>query len=317
MSTGIRWSSRSTTGFRIPSRVGPLLRAQDRGAGRDGRASRPGVPVDSEHGRVLVMIGVHSREPVVDVMRSRNVLRLVRFRWDGRDPGHVRRRDHRPVRPHRTSAPQNCRPGSWWRRSCRSTMSTVLIAATAQLAVDRSKSAGIRQIWVFQAFDDSSEVLMLCRTSTRGQRPAVDPPARCGHRVDGRTPASGSIRRCSSVSSIAWCASTPANPEAGVRRCMSACASVSPVTRSPKQSRPRGHHLQGGRAGTLRCGCRMRALPPIGARDHRSVATIRPTPGRTAAARPDRTRDQPLAVDVVHRDDHAAGRHCAARRGLY
>ncbi|WP_373693509.1 fatty-acid--CoA ligase [[Mycobacterium] burgundiense] len=116
-----------------------------------------------EPGRVLVMIGVRSREPVVDLLRSR-----VFFDWF--DAVGV---DDIPAvfageiidRYELTEATLDDPPG-------------VLVSAI--VAVDDAawlvselhsakptfKAAGVRKVWVFQAFDDSREVMVLQEIDT-------------------------------------------------------------------------------------------------------------------------------------------------------
>jgi heme-degrading monooxygenase HmoA len=113
-----------------------------------------------DYGRVLVMIGVHSREPIVELLRSR-----VFFDWFdavGVDDipavfaGEiVDRFVAAPATPLTPAAPG------------------VVVAAIASVdnvsalttevrsAMDRFTAAGIRKTWVFQAFDDDDEVLIL------------------------------------------------------------------------------------------------------------------------------------------------------------
>ena len=54
----------------------------------------------------------------------------------------------------------NCRRACWCRRSCRSTTPTGC-SPNCTPPQKTFKSAGVRKVWVFQAFDDAREVLIL------------------------------------------------------------------------------------------------------------------------------------------------------------
>jgi hypothetical protein len=111
-----------------------------------------------DHGRVLVSIAVHNREPVVDLLRSR-----VFFEWfdavgvedipavfAGELVDKIDLADAADPEP----------PG-------------VIVAAMTSVhdvstlieqvhrALDRFRAAGIRKTWIFQAFDDPREVMIL------------------------------------------------------------------------------------------------------------------------------------------------------------
>ncbi len=141
-----------------PTRVWPLLK-RNKSALADIGAHHVLVYISThDYGRVLVMIGVHSREPVVELLRSR-----VFFDWfDAAGvedipavfAGEIV--DRLVAEPPTTSGA----PG-------------VVVAAIASVhdvstlvsgvrsAMERFTAAGIRKTWVFQAFDDEHEVLIL------------------------------------------------------------------------------------------------------------------------------------------------------------
>lgn len=141
-----------------PSRVWPLLE-HNKAALSDIGAHHVLVYTSThDYGRVLVMIGVHSREPIVELLRSR-----VFFDWFDEAgvedipavfAGEIIDR----FIPASASTPEV--PG-------------VVVAAIASVddvsaltadvgsAMDRLAAAGIRKTWVFQAFDDDHEVLIL------------------------------------------------------------------------------------------------------------------------------------------------------------
>jgi len=109
-------------------------------------------------GRVLVSIAVHNREPIVDLLRSR-----VFFEWfdavgvedipavfagelvdridlvDGADPG-----------PPRVIV-----------EAMTSVQDVSRLIEHVHLALDRFRAAGVRKMWIFQAFDDPREVMIL------------------------------------------------------------------------------------------------------------------------------------------------------------
>jgi heme-degrading monooxygenase HmoA len=163
MSDGDIHSMVIASDYRVPdpSRVWPLLE-RNRAALSDIGAHHVLVYTSThDYGRVLVMIGVHSREPIVELLRSR-----VFFDWfdeAGVDDipavfaGEII--DRFVVAPASTQSAPGA-PG-------------VVVAAiasvddvpnlTAQVghAIDRFTAAGIRKTWVFRAFDDGQEVLIL------------------------------------------------------------------------------------------------------------------------------------------------------------
>lgn len=148
------------TDYRVPdpTRVWPLLE-RNKPALADIGAHHVLVYMSThDYGRVLVMIGVHSREPIVELLRSR-----VFFDWF--DEAGVE--DIPAVFAgeivDRFVAEQPSTPGA----------PGVVVAAFAsvddvatlnsgvRVAMDRFTAAGIRKTWVFQAFDDEREVLIL------------------------------------------------------------------------------------------------------------------------------------------------------------
>ena len=120
-----------------------------------------------DRNRVLVMIGVRSREPVVDLMRSQ-----VFFEWfdaagvedipavfageiierfDFTDPRHP------PAAPGvMISAIASMADVNWLGDQIRS-------------AAERFTAAGVRKVWAFRAFDDSHEVMILQELEDEGQ----------------------------------------------------------------------------------------------------------------------------------------------------
>lgn len=141
-----------------PTRVWPLLQ-RNKAALADIGAHHVLVYTSThDHGRVLVMIGVHSREPIVELLRSR-----VFFDWfdeAGVDDipavfaGEIVERFI--AQPPKTPAA----PGVVV-AAIASVNDVSLLTSEVSTAIDRFTTAGIRKTWVFQAFDDDHEVLIL------------------------------------------------------------------------------------------------------------------------------------------------------------
>lgn len=141
-----------------PSRVWPFLE-RNKSALADIGAHHVLVYTSThDYGRVLVMIGVHSREPIVELLRSR-----VFFDWfDAAGIEDIPAVFAGEIVDRFIADPPNtpAAPG-------------VVVAAIASVndvstltsevgsAIDRFATAGIRKTWVFQAFDDDHEVLIL------------------------------------------------------------------------------------------------------------------------------------------------------------
>ncbi|ANR92260.1 fatty-acid--CoA ligase [Mycobacterium avium] len=141
-----------------PTRVWPLLE-RNKAALADIGAHRVLVYTSThDYGRVLVMIGVHSREPIVELLRSR-----VFFDWF--DEAGV---DDIPavfageiVDRFITQPPTNPRAPGVVVAAIASVNDVTLLTSEVSSAIDRFAQAGIRKTWVFQAFDDDHEVLIL------------------------------------------------------------------------------------------------------------------------------------------------------------
>ncbi|APT09835.1 fatty-acid--CoA ligase [Mycobacterium avium subsp. hominissuis] len=141
-----------------PTRVWPLLE-RNKAALADIGAHHVLVYISThDYGRVLVMIGVHSREPIVELLRSR-----VFFDWF--DEAGV---DDIPavfageiVDRFITQPPTNPRAPGVVVAAIASVNDVALLTSEVSSAIDRFAQAGIRKTWVFQAFDDDHEVLIL------------------------------------------------------------------------------------------------------------------------------------------------------------
>lgn len=160
MSDGDIHSMVIASDYRIPdpSRVWPLLE-RNKAALSDIGAHHVLVYVSThDYGRVLVMIGVHSREPIVELLRSR-----VFFDWFDEAgvedipavfAGEI-------VERFITTAPAVPKAPGVVLAAFASVDDVSTLTAQVGHAMDRFTAAGVRKTWVFQAFDDSHEVLIL------------------------------------------------------------------------------------------------------------------------------------------------------------
>jgi hypothetical protein len=146
--------------YRIPdpSRVGPLLEKRTAALAAMGAHHVLVYRSIHEHGRVLVLTGVRSREPIVDLMRSRVLMDWFDSVGVEDIPAifageMVERFDLTKDSP----AP----PLGVVVAGIVSVDDVAVLISQLRLAVGRFASAGIRKLWVFQAFDDSREVLVL------------------------------------------------------------------------------------------------------------------------------------------------------------
>ncbi|MEE6137019.1 fatty-acid--CoA ligase [Mycobacterium sp. 050128] len=111
-----------------------------------------------DYGRVLVMIGVHSREPIVELLRSR-----VFFDWfDEAGIEDIPAVFAGEIIDRFVPTPQSnpSAPGVVV-AAIASVDDVAILTAEVGSAMDRFAAAGIRKTWVFQAFDDDHEVLIL------------------------------------------------------------------------------------------------------------------------------------------------------------
>jgi hypothetical protein len=141
-----------------PTRVWPLLE-RNKAALSDIGAHHVLVYTSThDYGRVLVMIGLHSREPIVELLRSR-----VFFDWFDEAgvedipavfAGEIIDR-FIPAPPSTPTVPGVVVA------AIASVDSVPALAAGVDSAMDRFTAAGIRKTWIFRAFDDDHEVLIL------------------------------------------------------------------------------------------------------------------------------------------------------------
>lgn len=141
-----------------PGRVWPLLERRKSALADIGAHHVLVYTSTHDYGRVLVMIGVHSREPIVELLRSR-----VFFDWF--DAAGV---DDIPAVfageiVDRFTAERPTSPGAPGvvLAAIASVNDVPILTAEVGAAMDRFTRAGIRKTWVFQAFDDDHEVMIL------------------------------------------------------------------------------------------------------------------------------------------------------------
>jgi hypothetical protein len=163
MSDGDIHSMVIASDYRIPdpTRVWPLLERNKTALADIGAHHVLVYSSTHDHGRVLVMIGVHSREPIVELLRSR-----VFFDWFDEAgvedipavfAGEIVER-FVTAPPGALNAPRA--PGVVL-AAFASVADVSTLTCEVGLATKRFAAAGIRKTWVFQAFDDSHEVLIL------------------------------------------------------------------------------------------------------------------------------------------------------------
>ena len=160
MSDGDIHSMVIASDYRIPdpTRVWPLLERNKAALADIGAHHVLVYGSTHDYGRVLVMIGVHSREPIVELLRSR-----VFFDWFDEAgvqdipavfAGEI-------VDRFITSAPAVSKAPGVVLAAFASVDDVSTLIAEVGHAMDRFTAAGVRKTWVFQAFDDSHEVLIL------------------------------------------------------------------------------------------------------------------------------------------------------------
>jgi hypothetical protein len=141
-----------------PTKVWPLLE-RNKAALSDIGAHHVLVYTSThDYGRVLVMIGVHSREPIVELLRSR-----IFFDWfDTAGVEDIPAVFAGEIIDRFVAQPQSNPVVPGVVVAAITTVDDVsLLTAEVSAAMDRFAAAGIRKTWVFQAFDDDHEVLIL------------------------------------------------------------------------------------------------------------------------------------------------------------
>jgi hypothetical protein len=141
-----------------PTRVWPLLE-RNKAALADIGAHHVLVYTSThDYGRVLVMIGLHSREPIVELLRSR-----VFFDWfDAAGVEDIPAVFAGEIIDRFVPEPPPALEAPGVVVSAIASVDDVsTLTAGVRSAMGRFTAAGIRKTWVFQAFDDEHEVLIL------------------------------------------------------------------------------------------------------------------------------------------------------------
>jgi heme-degrading monooxygenase HmoA len=141
-----------------PTRVWPFLERNKKALSDIGAHHVLVYTSTHDYGRVLVMIGVHSREPIVELLRSR-----VFFDWfDTAGIEDIPAVFAGEIIDRFIPAPQSSvtAPGVVV-AAIASVDDVSMLTAEVGSAIDRFAAAGIRKTWVFRAFDDDHEVLIL------------------------------------------------------------------------------------------------------------------------------------------------------------
>ena len=157
-----------------PTRVWPLLE-RNKSALADIGAHHVLVYTSThDHGRVLVMIGVHSREPIVELLRSR-----IFFDWfDAAGVDDIPAVFAGEIIDRFVAEPQsNSQAPGVVVAAIASVDDVSTVTAEVHGAIGRFAAAGVRKMWVFQAFDDEREALILSEFSDEeGARRWIDHP---------------------------------------------------------------------------------------------------------------------------------------------
>lgn len=146
--------------YRVPNpdRVWPLLKRRRSALADIGAHHVLVYKSIHDYGRVLVMIGVHSREPIVELLRSR-----VFFEWfdavgvediPAVFAGEV-------VDRFESSPPAKPRAPGVVVAAIAAVDNVPAMSMDVRRALDKFTTAGVRKTWLFQAFDDGQEVMIL------------------------------------------------------------------------------------------------------------------------------------------------------------
>ena len=146
--------------YRVPNpeRVWPLLQRRKSALAGIGAHQVLVYTSTHEYGRVLVTIRVRSREPIVELLRSR-----VFFEWfdavgvediPAVFAGEI-------VERFEASPPSNPGPPSVVVAAIASVDDVSVLTREVHAGLTRFAAAGVRKTWIFRAFDDGHEVLIL------------------------------------------------------------------------------------------------------------------------------------------------------------
>jgi heme-degrading monooxygenase HmoA len=161
--------------YRIPdpAKVWPLLERRKAALADIGAHHVLVYTSTHDYGRVLVMIGVHSREPVVELLRSR-----VFFDWfDAVGVDDIPAVFAGEIIERVVGAESPAGAPGVVVAAIASVDDVSTLTAEVRGAMDQFAAAGIRKTWVFQAFDDAHEVLILSEfADEEGARHWIDHP---------------------------------------------------------------------------------------------------------------------------------------------
>jgi hypothetical protein len=141
-----------------PERVWPLLQRRKSALASIGAHHVLVYTSTHDYGRVLVTIGVRSREPIVELLRSR-----VFFDWfdavgvediPAVFAGEI-------VERFKSSPPLNPTAPGVVVAAIASVDDVSVLTEEVRAGLDRFTAAGVRKTWIFQAFDDGHEVMIL------------------------------------------------------------------------------------------------------------------------------------------------------------
>lgn len=146
--------------YRVPNpdRVWPLLQRRKSALADIGAHHVLVYKSTQDYGRVLVIIGVRSREPIVELLRSR-----VFFDWfdavgvediPAVFAGEI-------VERFESSPPPDPNAPGVVVAAIASVHDVPALTTDIRAALNRFTSAGIRKTWLFRAFDDGHEVMIL------------------------------------------------------------------------------------------------------------------------------------------------------------
>jgi hypothetical protein len=160
LTTGDIHSMVIASDYRIPdpTRVWPLLERRKSSLADIGAHHVLVYTSTHDHGRVLVMIGVHSREPIVELLRSR-----VFFDWfDAVGVEDIPAVFAGEIVDRFIAAPPSTAEAPGVVVAAIASVADVsTLTAEVRSGMDRFTAAGVRKTWVFQAFDDDHEVMIL------------------------------------------------------------------------------------------------------------------------------------------------------------
>lgn len=166
-----------------PDRVFPLLQRRKSALADIGAHHVLVYTSTHDYGRVLVTIGVRSREPIVELLRSR-----VFFEWfdavgvediPAVFAGEITERFE-------ASPPPNRFPTGVIIAAMASVDDVSMLTEEVRVGQKRFAAAGVRKTWIFRAFDDGREVMIMQELDDEGHaRRWIDHPDPAAPWIDG------------------------------------------------------------------------------------------------------------------------------------